>query len=165
MPVWVRSVQARGLDQALQACAQSARFLLDLPQRAVIEREGELVTGVALLRSAATSPAQLVRVPLASNRAVANLLTDDAPAMPRVSVSDQSQNSHGSAYDYSASGSPKQASPEATRILALFLAGNDAGAIVTELTGMTSKAGKPYMIKLADVQAAIRDALAAQKGA
>jgi hypothetical protein len=50
-------------------------------------------------------------------------------------------------------------SPEASRIVGLFLEGKDAGAIVTELTGMTSKNGKPYIAKLAEVQAVIRDTL------
>ncbi len=44
-------------------------------------------------------------------------------------------------------------------IVALFLEGKDAGAIVTELTGMTSTNGKPYLTKLAEVQAVIRDTL------
>lgn len=58
-----------------------------------------------------------------------------------------------------ASQGPEMLSAEAARIVALFLDGRDAGAIVTELTGMTSKAGKPYLTKLAEVQAVIRDTL------
>ncbi len=78
----------------------------------------------------------------------------------------QSQNSHEVAKEspaendgYSASQSLESLSPEAARIVALFLEGKDAGAIVTELTGMTSKNGKPYLTKLAEVQAVIRDTL------
>lgn len=78
----------------------------------------------------------------------------------------QSENSHDSVkesssekYDYSASQSPETLSSEASRIVALFLEGKDAGAIVTELTGMTSKSGKPYLTKLAEVQGVIRDTL------
>jgi hypothetical protein len=44
-------------------------------------------------------------------------------------------------------------------VVGLFLEGKDAGAIVTELTGMTSKNGKPYMAKLAEMQAVLRDTL------
>lgn len=62
-------------------------------------------------------------------------------------------------HDYSASQSPESLSSEAVRIVALFLEGKDAGAIVTELTGMTSKNGKPYLTKLAEVQGVIRDTL------
>ena len=44
-------------------------------------------------------------------------------------------------------------------IVALLLEGKDVGAIFTELTGMTSKNGKPYMATLTEVQAVIRDTL------
>jgi hypothetical protein len=44
-------------------------------------------------------------------------------------------------------------------VVGLFLEGKDAGAIVTELNGMTSKNGKPYLTKLAEVQGVIRDTL------
>lgn len=50
-------------------------------------------------------------------------------------------------------------SPEASQIVGLFLEGKDAGAIVIELTGMTSKHGTPYLAKLAEVKAVIRDTL------
>lgn len=36
--------------------------------------------------------------------------------------------------------------------MALVLAGKDAGAMVAELTGMTSKHGRPSMTTLAEVQ-------------
>lgn len=57
----------------------SARSLLDMPQRDI--DEGRLQTGVAYLRSSATTPARLVRVPYASNRGIAGLLSDDAPTI------------------------------------------------------------------------------------
>ncbi len=38
-------------------------------------------------------------------------------------------------------------------MVALVLDGKDADAISTELTGMTSKNGKSYLTKLAEVQA------------
>ena len=133
-------------------------------QRAVIEREGELAVGLALLRSAATSPAQLVRVPYASNAGVTALLTESPTTVPTTAPGDSArnhpENSQDRTSDYSASGRPTAGSAEDARILALFLAGNDAGAIVTALTGMKSKAGTPYMAKLTEVQAAIRVALA-----
>lgn len=96
----------------------------------------------------------------------------DKPARPFgfQPPSRQSRNSQESAInqsntplDYSAPEREIVTTPEATRILALFLEGKDAGAIVTELTDMTSKAGKPYLIKLAEVQAIIREALRQQR--
>jgi hypothetical protein len=142
---------------------KTGSVLLDLPQRTVIEREGELTTGLAFLRSAATSPAQLVRVPYASNAGVTALLatapTTNAPRTPGESSRNHPENSQDRGSDYSASGRASAGSAEDARILALFLAGNDAGAIVTALTGMKSKAGTPYMAKLTEVQAAIRTVL------
>lgn len=143
---------------------KTGSVLLDMSQRAVNEREGDLTTGVALLRSVATSPPRLVRIPYASNAGVAAILTEaqterqsnDRPE----SVRNQSGISQGATSDYSASGRGETASAEAARVLALFLAGNDAGAIVTELTGMTSRAGTPYLRRLTEVQAVIRIALA-----
>jgi hypothetical protein len=64
-----------------------------------------------------------------------------------------------------ASGSGVSHSPEEARIVSLFLAGKDAGEIVTELTGMQSKAGKPYQVKLREVQEVIRAAFQAANGA
>ena len=93
-------------------------------------------------------------------------MTNNRPSMGFQAPLRQSQNSHRivinqpeAALDYSAPESQIVNTPEASRIVALFLAGKDAGAIVTELTGMTSKAGKPYIIKLGAVQAVIREAL------
>jgi hypothetical protein len=57
----------------------SARALLDVPQKDI--DEGRLGSGIAYLRSSATSPAALVRVPLATNRAVRGLLADTAPTV------------------------------------------------------------------------------------
>ncbi len=96
-------------------------------------------------------------------RRVAALLTDNAPVMPNLSAtqsaSRQPKISHPVPPDYSASERQIVSTPEQARAVALFLDGNDASAIVTELTGMTSKAGKPYMVKLAEVQTTIRDAM------
>jgi hypothetical protein len=61
----------------------SAAALLDLPRRDI--DDGALDTGLAYLRSEATRPAQLVRIPLASNAAISRLLTDDQPTMGRYS--------------------------------------------------------------------------------
>lgn len=49
--------------------------------------------------------------------------------------------------------------PEAARIIELFIGGMDAGEIVTTLTGMKSNRGYPYQTKLREVQAVIRVAL------
>jgi hypothetical protein len=135
--------------------------LLDLPQREIDESRFD--TGIAYLRSSATSPAQIVRVPYASNDAIRGLLTDTQPTMDRQSVtesvSNQSSHSHSGADDYPAPQRQIVTTPEQARVVSLFLGGMDASAVVTELTGMTSKAGKPYMVKLAEVQATIREAM------
>lgn len=51
----------------------SASALLDMPQRSI--DDGPLGNGVALLRSAATSPARLVRLPFVSNAALSGLFS------------------------------------------------------------------------------------------
>lgn len=61
----------------------SASRLLDLPQRQI--DDGQIQTGLALLRSTATTPAQLVRVPYASNAAIAALLGTSDPTSPATS--------------------------------------------------------------------------------
>lgn len=63
-----------------------------------------------------------------------------------------------------ASESDKAKTPEEARIIALFLEGKDAGEIVTILTGMKSNGGKPYIRKLGEVQAIIRDELRRRRG-
>jgi hypothetical protein len=93
-------------------------------------------------------------------------VTDDQPTMPRIfsheSVTNQSRVSHGDTSDYSASGRAEPPTPEAARVVSLFLAGKDAGAIVQEIYSLSSKAGTPYMRKLAEVQAVLRAELAAR---
>jgi hypothetical protein len=54
---------------------KTGAVLLDLPQREISAHEAALTVGVALLRSSATTPATLVRIPYASNRALAGLLS------------------------------------------------------------------------------------------
>jgi hypothetical protein len=58
-----------------------ARSLLDMRQGEI--DESQLGRGVVYLRSATTSPARLCRVPLASNAAIARLLSDDEPLHAR----------------------------------------------------------------------------------
>jgi hypothetical protein len=87
---------------------------------------------------------------------VAGLLTDSSPTMPRIYAADQPQVIHNAPDGFTASQSVTRLTPEQARIVELFRAGMDAGAIVTELTGRKSNGGRPYLDKLAEVQAAIR---------
>lgn len=139
-----------------------ARLLLPTDEAATVER---LATGEAVLWRTSGQTAR-VRIPNTTAddvRRVAALLTDDAATMPRVAASPtarvQPAVSQFAPADYSALGRGAAPSAEAARVVALFLGGQDAGAIVTTLTGMTSKAGAPYLRKLAEVQAMIRDAM------
>jgi hypothetical protein len=146
---------------------KTGSVLLDLPQRAVIEREGELTTGLALLRSAATSPAQLVRVPYASNAGIASLLgvqeasaeaSQDRPIGFRRPSSRKPDGSLTEARDAQASGAPGSA--EAARALALFQQGLDIAQIVKELYGIDAGAGgRRYQDAAREVQRLLREAL------
>lgn len=53
---------------------KTGSVLLDLPQRELGQREHEITFGTALLRSTATTPPQIVRVPYVSNQALYSLL-------------------------------------------------------------------------------------------
>ena len=65
---------------------KTGSVLLDLPQRELANREGSLDLGAALLRSSATTPAQLVRVPYVSNESLYRLLGAPAGANPGVVI-------------------------------------------------------------------------------
>jgi hypothetical protein len=177
-------VKVVGGDSAARECyrtafyvggdLRSASALLDMPQREI--DDGALGTGVALLRSKVTSPARLVRVPYASNQAIAGLLGDGASdrwdvGAPSGMATTTGQHSgpdghdhpsiiHPSPHGDTSSGCASADTPEAARAIALFRGGMDVGKIVTALTGMSSKSGKPYLTKLAEVQQAIRTAFA-----
>lgn len=139
-----------------------ARLLLPTEEAAIVER---LPTGQAVLwrTSGATNIVTIPNTTPADVRSVANLLTDGRGETPRLLSQEAATLQPGfsevSTSDYSAPGRAETLTPEAARIVGLFLDGKDAGAIVTELTGMTSKRGTPYLQKLAEVQAVIRQAL------
>ncbi len=141
-----------------------ARMLLPTEESATVER---LATGHAVLwrTSGATTTIAVPNTTGADVRRVANLLTNDQPTMPRVLVTRSPEVSRDYASDYPAPASVKTMTPEAARIVALFLDGKDAGQVVTELHGLTSKNGTPYMRKLAEVQAVIRAELAQARAA
>lgn len=114
--------------------------------------EGELSTGVAYLRSKATAPAQLVRVPLASNAAIRALLAsgDQPVGTPEVRQPDATPDD----------ASKAAASPEAARALALFASGADIGQIVHELRGIEpGRGGRRYQDAAREIQILIRTAI------
>jgi hypothetical protein len=146
---------------------RSAAALLDLPQREIAE--GALGRGVAYLRSAATAPARLVRVPWASNEAVAQLLDlPQAPATgeaaprptPRpigfvapaaVPPAASPRPGHGRATDApsddAATAAGRATAPldaEAARILAKFAAGATVGELAAELAGTNNPGDRRY---------------------
>jgi hypothetical protein len=145
----------------------SARVLLDMQGRV---DDGTLGAGVALVRSVATTPAQRVRVPLASNAAVARLLGDSwtdtgqctggtGPHAPMPDSPESSPDHPGRSSLKSAAERAKTRTPEEERIVTLFFSGKDVSEIVTELTGMKSSSGRPYQNKLREVQSIIRESL------
>lgn len=143
--------------------ADEARMLTGLRASALPDDTLQLAPGEAYLLDTAGALTR-VRIPLMTGGDVATvgrLLTDDQPKMPADSVTIQSKISQAAAVDYSAVGRGETRSPEAQRVISLFLAGKDASAIVSEVHGLSSRAGAPYMRKLADVQEVIRAALRA----
>lgn len=140
---------------------RSAATLLDLAQREIAE--GALGRGVAYLRSAATAPARLVRVPYASNEGIGGLLGEvgsgvqeavkEGPAGP----GGKPDVSHVDAAAGQASRSSLR--PEAARALELFRAGCDLPEIVKELRGVKSSQGRTYQDAAREVQQLLREAL------
>jgi hypothetical protein len=148
--------------------AQTARVLLDVQGRV---DDGQLGQGLALLRSRATPTAELVRVPYASNTAVYRLLGGMQQADTLADVATEphmqgdarmpatSQMEASADVATSALQSTKQRTPEEERIVTLFLAGNDVAAIVKEVYGVPSSAGRTYQERSAAVQAVLRSVL------
>ena len=154
---------------------KSAAAMLDMPERSI--DDAPLGKGVVLLRSKATAPARLVRVPLVSNASLYQLLgVDSAPQLaPTEPLSNPLQTGFGFAAMASArqrpdsgstaegeSGNTAPASPaapsaERARIIALFRSGKSIGDIVRELHGTIS--GTPYQKARAAIEAILQEAL------
>lgn len=131
---------------------RSAAALLDLPQRDIAE--GALTVGVAYLRSAATTPPCLVRVPLASNAGVAALLSAGVTG----SDAGSSAGSAAPAPPSSPPSSPSaRLSPDEARIVEEFLAGKSVTEIAEGIAG--TRGGRRYQEAAARVGGALRRAL------
>jgi hypothetical protein len=133
---------------------KTGSVLLGLPQREISEPDG---VGVAWLRSAATTPPQLVRVPYASNQAVRGLLAT-APQRARKPAEATPVASGSQA---TALASTASASADARRAAELFLQGADVAQIVRELSGVQASEGRRYQNESARVQALIREGMRA----
>lgn len=135
-----------------------ARLLLPTEDAQRVER---LPQGHAMLwRTSGVST--LVGVPnttAADVRRVALLLERDAMNNGAGAIQNQPTNSPNSSRIHPARSASGSQTAETARIIELFLAGKDAGEIVTELTDMKSRAGAPYQKKLREVQAVIRSAM------
>jgi hypothetical protein len=157
-------VKTLGGSSGVRDCYRTAAYsggdlvgavsLLDMPRKDIAAVEGELGQGVVLLRSAATTPATLVRVPYVSNEALYRLLPDDlheqAPQMPRIhqaahtgaaAVDSMPDSGAGAAQPVHAATAPASqipASVEAERGLALFLGGKTTSEITRELRNVKS---------------------------
>jgi len=154
---------------------KSAAAMLDMPERDI--DDGPLGQGVVLLRSKATAPARLVRVPLVSNASLYQLLgvAQSAVIAPTEALSNQCQTGFGFAAmaparqrndsaltapadsGNSSAGSGNLPSAESARIIALFRARKSVGDIVRELHGPI--AGEKYKKARAAIEAILQNAL------
>lgn len=167
-------VKVVGGDSAARECyrtafyvggdLRSAAALLDLPQKEI--PEGELGEGVAMLRSKATSPARMVRIPWVTNEAITTLLGDGIPApsgrviVPPADTWGTPEGRLSDATPDTTATAPTGA--EAARILALFRAGADIAQIVRETRGIESgKGGAKYQHAAREVQELLRAAMGA----
>jgi hypothetical protein len=163
----------------------SAASLLDMGRKDIQAVEGELGGGVVLLRSTATTPARLVRVPYVSNEALYRLLPDTSQqsssvqsgtvqpratttpgirdtATPAVCMPDSGQMFAEDTPAYEAAPRAKPASVEAERALALLISGKSTTEIVLELRGIRSNQGSRYRQAADDIHELLRAALAAR---
>ena len=141
----------------------SGAALLDMPQRDI--DDGQLTTGLALLRSVATTPARLVRVPLASNHAVAALLSNQAT--PGAASSSRPVGFRVTPREAAPEAAPEVATteplrthqdavkwtPEEARIVRLLAQGKGPREVVIEVFGV--KGGEAYQLAAAKVAAVI----------
>lgn len=144
---------------------KSAVALLDMPQREI--DEGALATGVAYLRSSATSPARLVRVPYASNEGISGLLgaTSDATSgatsegrrigfrVPRREVGAEVGAEAHSGEPLPAHQDAQKWTPEERRIVALLAEGKKPREIVIAVFGV--EGGREYQRGAAIVAAVL----------
>ena len=152
----------------------SASALLDIPQRSI--DDAPLGAGIAMLRSAATPEAQLVRIPLASNTAIEQLLSpayarpisgryaaDERPMMSANAATLGGENRPGIGQKSAEAERlhSATASAEALRAARLFMEGLDPSKIVQELRGISSKQGAKYQQALAEIHELIRDGVQA----
>lgn len=175
-------VKTIGGSSALRDCYRTAAYvggdlksasaLLDMRQADIAEHEAELGGGIVYLRSKATAPAALVRVPYASNRAIKGLLGDGQGAMVDLGRHTRGDDPvyertvgeadhvphiyHPSATSGAADSAPQSA--EAAQVAALFAQGLDIAQIVLQLRGVRGNQGKRYQDAAAEVQALLRAA-------
>lgn len=117
---------------------KTGSVLLDMPQRDLGQREGELSPGVALLRSSATTAAQLVRVPYASNRAVVGLLGDGSENMLDTSTQPPEVRAEGDTLPHS-----NALSPKALRVREMLKKQASQTDILAEIWGVKGGRGFP----------------------
>jgi hypothetical protein len=149
---------------------RSGAALLDLPQRAI--DDGALQVGLAYLRSTVTSPAQIVRVPYASNAGVRALLGDGHADLVTLSGAVPGASTPGERGDgttrcttpappIAPGGAAHQdaLSPRQRALLAAMARGEGTHAILHQVYGVdTGKRGSDYkagVAALRDDQAAI----------
>ena len=130
---------------------RSGAALLDVATRDI--PEGELGKGVILLRSAATQPATMARVPLASNEAIAAMLVREAGREAGREAAD----SNPLPRRHDAVNAPEPLDIEARRIIERFKAGSTIAEITRELSG--ANGGKAYQAAAERVSEALRRAL------
>ena len=161
--------------------AKTGSVLLDMPQRDVVTQEGHLRQGVAMLRSSATRPARLVRVPYASNAGIAAMLgvtpgpvagpvagpgagpvgralgfhVAAAPTGPDATRPGHGRDSGRDAASASGRAKPRFETDEA-RVLARFAAGASIHEITAEVAGTSNPGDRRYKAARIKLEALLR---------
>lgn len=143
----IRTAYYLGGDQ------RTAEVLLDLPRREIDERQFR-ETGLALLRSAATTPAQLVRVPRASNAALCALLDPPDVAASRAASAAAGDVAADVAVDVGGSPRPDALDPRAEQVRRMLLnqaSFNEILAAIWQVQG----GGRPQQRAAAELRAVL----------
>lgn len=135
--------------------------LLDMPQREI--NESQLDVGVAYLRSFATRPAEIIRVPYASNDYIYDLLPSaDTTQIDALGTGHGTGSALGRHSSATASQSQTPQSMQTARILALARQGTGVRAIVETVWGQKT-GGSKYAERADEVMRVIAEALQQQE--
>lgn len=158
---------------------KTGSVLLDIPQRALAQQEHRLGVGLALVRSAATMPPVIIRVPYVSNTALYRMLDSTSEATSKPSSTKQpmgfrpARREDGSEDGLedgraehlpAASNAGNRLSPKAARVLALLRQQKTQTDILREVWDIKQASGRAYQEAADELRAILAELAALVEG-